>query len=186
MASARSSPPTGRQAARPVVRVCCGRHLLDPGAHAARMSDRRAARRVDADGAQGQFGVRVDRARDQPEGGRRGSAGTCLSICFEAARHRRESRPGSASVSFRLAPDLDAAGPEHPLSVVSRGYRLAHRRAPFGAQARQQNRRLDLGARHAGREVDGSEPCRPMTTSGGQRVSERRAYSSAPMSAAVR
>ena len=47
------------------------RPLLDVGAHRAQDVDDRAARRVDADVAERQLGVRVDRARDEPERGRR-------------------------------------------------------------------------------------------------------------------
>ena len=101
----------------------------------------------------------MDRGRDQPEGG----GGR---IRRDTLVHRPKPRaalksPGHRTASRtrrRLPPDLDAAGPEHALGMVSRGHRFAHDRAPFRAQARQQDRRLDLGAWYAGREVDGSEP----------------------------
>ena len=47
------------------------RGLVDSGAHPPQQVDDGPASRVDADAAQGQLGVRMDRPGDQPEGGRR-------------------------------------------------------------------------------------------------------------------
>ena len=126
----RTSARRGRPAARRRRRrapVVPSRPLLDVGAHAAQEVDDGPARRVDADVAQGQLGVGVDRAGDEPERGGRDVAGTRSSIACTAdpSLHRPGHRPSGPS-----ALDRDATGAEHPLRVVARRDRLADRRPP--------------------------------------------------------
>ena len=81
--------------------------LLDVGAHRAQEVDDRPARRVDADVAQRQLGVGMDRAGDQPEGGRRDVARDPLVDRL----HRRPSfdRPGHRA--RRLDPSRSTGTP---------------------------------------------------------------------------
>ena len=75
------------------------RALLDVGAHRRQEVDDRAPRRVDADVAERQLGVGMDRAGDQPEGGRRHVGRDALIDRL----HRRPSfhRPRDAAVRPR-------------------------------------------------------------------------------------
>ena len=133
-----------------------GRALLDVGAHRAQDVDDGAPGRVDPDVAERQLGVRDGSrrrpARRRPPRRRPGPA-------------RRPPAPppllrtvhGDPPVGRVLALDRHAARPQHPLRVVARGDRFADRRPPLGPQPRQQDRRLDLCARHRRREVDRPE-----------------------------
>ncbi len=55
---------------------------------------------------------------------------------------------GTAAVSPGLDRDRSAEGAEHPLGVIAAGNRFAHGRAPARAEPGEEQRRLDLGARH--------------------------------------
>ena len=92
--------------------------LLDVRAHRAEEVDDRAAGRVDADVAEGQLGVGMDRPGDEPERGRR-----------DVARHALDRSPAPPSLlppprrrprPARCPLDRDATGPQHPLRVVAR------------------------------------------------------------------
>ncbi len=102
-----------------------------------------------------EFGVRMDRPGDQPEGGRRHVAGHPLIPRL----HRRPSlyRPDGLAVGSVLALDRDAAGAEHPFRVVACRDPFADRRPPLRPEPRQQDRRLHLGRWHGCRVVDGPE-----------------------------
>ena len=149
--SATGSPtpasPTPWRAAR------VDRPLLDVGAHRPKDVDDGPSRRVDADAAQRQLGVRVDGRGDEPERGRRNVARNPLAHrthrnpSFETDRHRPPD-PADA-----LGHDRDAPRPQHPLRMVAGRDRLANRRPSLRSQPREQDRRLDLGARHGRRDV---------------------------------
>ena len=124
-------------------------------AHRAQDVDDRAAGRVDADVAQGQLGVGMDGAGDQPEGRRRDVARDPL--VDRVHRHPSLHRPGDRPVRRVRPLDRHAPRPEHPLRVVARRDRLADRRPPVRPKPGQQDRRLHLCARHRRRVVDGPE-----------------------------
>ena len=90
------------------------------------------------------------------------SPGTRSSIALH--RHPSLDRPGHRAVRRVRPLDRHAPRPQHPLRVVARRDRLADRRPPIGPQPGQQDRRLDLGARHRRRDVD--RPERGMTDHG--------------------
>jgi hypothetical protein len=129
------------------------RPLLDVGAHRSKDVDDGAARWVDADAPQRKLGVRVDGRGDQPERGRRNVARYSLAHrshgnpSFETDRHRS---PDPANCPGH---DRDAPRPQHPLRMVTGRDRLANRCPSLRSQPREQDRRLDLGARHWRRDV---------------------------------
>ena len=102
-----------------------------------------------------ELGVRMDRAGDQPEGGRGHVARHPLVHRLHARSllaPTRSPRP-SASAALHRHPSC----PEHPLRVVARRDRFADRRPTVRPKARQQDRRLHLGARDRRGVVDGRE-----------------------------
>ena len=175
--SAIGSPPSTAGPSAPL-----GRASLDVGAHRPQEVDDRPPGRVDADAAERQLGVRVDRARDEPERGRRDVARDPLvdrqhrRPSFETDRHRH--RPAD-----RRRDGLDARRPapgaSAPCGRASRPTRGPSSGRPPGAPAR---RIADLTwALGTGVETSTARSgLRPITVTGG-RESFDRAWSAAPI-----
>ena len=139
--------PTPSSGRRP-----CGRSSMSR-AHRAQDVDDGAAGRVDADVAEAELGVGMDRrprrARTPPPRRRPGPAPSIA--CTASPPPTVQATAPSGAVGPL---DRHAACPQHPLRVIARRDRLADRRPPLRPEPRQQDRRLHLRARHRRRVVD--------------------------------
>ena len=89
------------------------RSLVDVGAHRPQDVDDRAARRVDADVADGQLGVGMDGARDEPERRRR-------DVARDPLIHRSHRHPSSTvQATRRPAPSTRSTGTPRARSIRS-------------------------------------------------------------------
>ena len=133
--------------------------------------DDRAARRVHADAVQAQLGVGMDRAGDQPEGRRR-------DVARDPSR-RSPAPPALPRPSSATAPS-GAVRLARPATPRARSIRSVWSRVatasrtvvrPSAREAREQDRRLHLRARHGRRRVDrpGAGCDRPRSAAGGSR-----------------
>ena len=166
----RADTEVGQGLADPVVDRS-DRCLGDVRAHGPEEVNDRPACRVHADVAEGQVRVGVDRAGDEPEGGRRHVARDVLvdrrhhPPSFETDRHRSVP-PFGIGRCQSLRRDLDAPRPQHPLRVIARRNGLPDRCPALGPERRQENRRLHLGTRDRRPPIDRVER---LATDDGQR-----------------